>query len=740
MIMMSGISAELATRPDFPQFGRTALISSLIICIFVDFALAGGARKYLFAILIPPLVVMSVYVSVMGQFLTQMELLWLIANPLAIALVLSIIGLYQERSGVKEFKVRSKLKRAEEALRESEKKYHDLFENAEVAVFRVLVANSEIVDANHKCLELMKQTRQEMIGSSLKTHWGNSSEYEKMMQLLAHDGHVTNFECRIVDAGQTERNCLTSLRLDPAEQIAEGSIIDITELKALEAEREAALRRLEFVIATTQTGMDIIDENYVVQYVDPARRRIMGEPKGRHCYEYFRQRSSICESCSAQRAFQTRTLQVQEQILPSQENRLNQVTSLPYQDESGKWLVAEVIVDISARKKAEAERLELERRFATSQKLEGLGILAGGVAHNFNNLLTVILGNAALVRDTLPQNPEVASSVLEIIKAGNRSRELVGQLLSLSKQQALRLKPLDLNRTLTESASMLRQALRENITINYCLSTSPCVVDADSGRIDQILLNLAINAQDAIPREGQIEIATTEVIIEGALARRHQDLPPGSYILLTFKDTGEGMTSETLRRIFTPFFTTKDPGKGTGLGLFTVYGIVKQHKGKIEVESRPGNGTQVSIYFPQTKVPVEEVQTSRIVGSHEGTETILLVEDEAPVRTLLSHHLRSLGYTVLEASDGRAALQAVSQHPGVIHIVVTDIVMPRMDGTDLYDHLRERMPGLKALFISGYPSEVINAYAPSMVELLAKPFTGLDLAFRVRKILDDTHS
>ncbi len=622
IIMMAGISADLATRPDFPPFGKTALISSLIICIFADFAFAAGARKYLPAILLPPLALMSIHIAT-APSLTQMEKLWLISNPTAMALVLSFLALFQEKSSAKEFRVRAELSRAENAR------------------------------------------------------------------------------------------------------------------KRLEADREAALKRLEFVIATTRTGFDIIDEDYVVQYVDPARQKVMGNPKGRVCYEYFRGRSTLCDDCAMQKALKTHTIQVLEQMLPHENNRPTQITALPYQDDSGKWLVAEVIVDISERKKAEAERLDLERRVAASQKLEGLGILAGGVAHNFNNLLTIILGHADLLKAEVSGNP-ATSSVLEIIKASGRSRELVSQLLSLGRQQVLKLRPLDLNLVVRECGTILRQALRENITIDYRLSSSPCPVAADPGRIEQILLNLASNAQDAIPREGRIEIATTEVVLGGAATRRREDLPPGRYIRLTFDDTGEGMAAETLGKIFTPFFTTKEQGKGTGLGLFSAYGLVKQHNGTIEVESNPHAGTRFTIYFPRIEAPLEEARPSLPVPASSGTETVLLVEDEAPIRMMLSQHLRSLGYNILEAPDGASALQVFSEYGKEVHVLVTDVVMPRMNGTDLHDRLRERLPELKALFMSGYPKEVVSTYIKRSqeMELILKPFTGEALAERVREILD----
>jgi two-component system cell cycle sensor histidine kinase/response regulator CckA len=866
MVMMCGITAELSIRPGLPSFARSELTASLLVCIFAAFVLAGGARRFLFAILLPPLAASSVIIVVAGGVMTESEKVWLISNPAALAIGLSILALYQERSSARESRTRSELGRAENALRESERKYRDLFDNAEVGMFRSRLDGAEVIDVNRRFLEITARTREELVGSRSALHWAVPGEGREMMSILTRDGHVTNYECRVLNARGEERRCLASLRLFPAQGVLEGSLVDITERKQaeewqevlrhsidaaadgaywlnedgrlfyanesgcrtlgysraelmalgvndinpeatpetwariwrtlkekksldtesthrrkdgtlfpvqittsfvrfdgrdfavgfahditerrrLEAAREAMLQRLEFVIATTRTGLDIIDENFVVRYVDPARRKVMGDPAGRPCFQYFRGRSTACTDCAMQQALRARSVQVREQTLPTEDDRPTQVTALPYQDETGTWLVAEVIVDITERKRAEAERLDLERRIASSQKLEGLGMLAGGVAHNFNNLLTVILGHAELLRESLPRQEAAMSSVAEIVKAGNRSRDLIRQLLTMGRRQELALRPLDLNTVIRECRAMLRQALRENIAIAYLLSPAPCPIAADPGKIEEILLNLALNAQDAIPREGRLEIATSEVILEGASGRRHDDFVPGRYVLLAVTDTGQGMDGETVKKIFDPFFTTKEQGKGTGLGLSTVYGIVKQHSGSIEVQSRPGAGTRFEIYLPRSGAAADETPAADVEHPGDGTpwhipaagaETILLVEDEAPIRTLLSRHLRGLGYVVLEADDGISALQAAAERAGPLHILVTDVVMPWMNGTDLHEQLRAQVPGLKVLFMSGYPREVISSHVEKHEEtdLILKPFTGQALASRVREILD----
>ncbi len=741
MVMMCGITADLATRVDFPPFGRSALISSLILCIFAVFIFAGGARRYLFAILLPAMTAMSVYLVVAGASLSPTETIWLISNPGAMAIALAVLALVQERMAVKEFAGRSVLQRTEEALRESERKYHALFDNADVAMFRSRMDGSRMLEVNRKLLELFGRTRGDMVDRPSTIYWVVPRERAEMVSTLGRTGRVIDHECRLMDSGGVVRTCLLSARLSADGQTIEGSIFDITERRRLEAEREAVRQNLEFVIETTRTGLDIIDESFVVHYVDPARRRTLGDPHGRTCHEYFRGMRVPCTDCAMQRALASRQREVMEQTLPGQTETPTQVTALPYQDASGRWMVAEVIVDITERKRAEADRLDLERRVASAEKLEGLGILAGGAAHNFNNLLTVILGNAELLRDLLPRDTEGSSAVKEIIKTGFRSRDLVSQLLSLGRRQLLDLKPLDLNQVVRDCRTMLRQTLRENIAVDYRLSPSPCPVTADAGRIEEILLNLALNAQDAIAREGRLSIATMEASVEGPFARRHDDILPGRYVLLSVSDTGAGMDREIVSKIFDPFFTTKEPGKGTGLGLSTVYGIVKQHNGSIEVQSRPGAGTRFTIYLPWTEAPTEEAHADEPESPEGGSETILLVEDEEPIRDLLGRHLRGLGYTVLEAADGATALRVSAEHEKGVHLLVTDVVMPHMNGKELHDRLSLSMPGVKVLFMSGYPKKVISRHVmqDEDVELITKPFTGNDLASRVREILDARH-
>jgi PAS domain S-box-containing protein len=510
---------------------------------------------------------------------------------------------------------------------------------------------------------------------------------------------------------------------------------ELAERERTEAEREAALQRLEWVLGATKTGLDIIDSNYIVQYVDQTRRNALGEYHGRKCYEYFRNERGPCPGCAMVRALETHEVAVVEQT--SVDGRPIQVTAMPYQTTSGDWMVADVTVDITERKQAEQDRLELERRMHSAQKLEGLGILAGGIAHNFNNFLTVILGYADLLNER-PGETDFKSAVQEIIKAGLRSRDMVVQLLAMGRRQKIKLEPVDLNDILNESRGILRQAIRENVRVEFSPAPHACPVMADAGLIEQVLLNIALNSQDAIPREGTVIFETTEVVFDEAAARRHENSAPGRYIVLAVSDSGAGMDATTRERIFDPFFTTKEQGKGTGLGLSTVYGIVKQHGGSIEVESAPGHGTRFIILLPRAGSALKSTGDAERPEKKTGKETLLLVEDQDSVRELVSHQLRNLGYTVLEAADGPAALKVAEARNGNLDLLLTDVVLSGMNGKELSERLNRQYGKMRVLYMSGYANEVLTSHGvpEEGVEFLQKPFDAGTLAAKVREVLE----
>jgi two-component system, cell cycle sensor histidine kinase and response regulator CckA len=397
--------------------------------------------------------------------------------------------------------------------------------------------------------------------------------------------------------------------------------------------------------------------------------------------------------------------------------------------------------DITARKQAEEDRSSLQEQFHQAQKMESIGQLAGGVAHDFNNLLTVINGYSDLLLSTLKTGDPVRDKLAEIRKAGRTAAGLTQQLLAFSRRQVLDPRPLDLNDLVTDTQEMLQRLVGERIVLVTILAPSLGLVMADHVQTHQVLMNLVVNARDAMPAGGRLTIRTQNIEVNQGLAAECPGINPGPYVLLTVADTGAGIDSETRPHIFEPFFTTKGEGKGTGLGLSTVYGIVRQLGGGVLVESEVGKGTTFRIYIPQsgTEVPPAAV-VPPASGTVRGSETVLVVEDQEEVRKMVVAALESRGYCVLEAARGGDALLLAEHHRGPIHLMVTDVVMPQMNGKELAERLKPLRPETKVLYVSGYGENLLadQGVLDPGVYYLPKPFTSRGLAAKVRTVLDAT--
>jgi PAS domain S-box-containing protein len=402
-------------------------------------------------------------------------------------------------------------------------------------------------------------------------------------------------------------------------------------------------------------------------------------------------------------------------------------------DLAGERCLVSVMRDIS-------DHRLLEEQLLQAQKMEAIGRLAGGVAHDFNNLLAIILGYSDLLRDAIPAEGPAQKHLAEIRKAGDRAATLTRQLVAFSRKQVLELKVFDLNAVVIENYKMLRRLIGEDVELLLQPDSQATPVKADAAQMEQVVMNLAVNARDAMPKGGRLTIETANVVLDATQVHRRVTMPAGAYVMLAVTDSGVGMDPATQARIFEPFFTTKEKGKGTGLGLATVYGIVKQSGGYIWVYSELGQGTTFKIYLPRAEEPIEpEPANNKIpAASLRGTETVLLVEDEESVRKLAAHCLREQGYTVLEASTGAEALELARGHAQTIHLLVTDVVMPGMGGRDLADQLLVARPEARVLYVSGYTGNAIVHHGilePGLF-LLSKPFRPLELAQKVREVLD----
>ncbi len=391
------------------------------------------------------------------------------------------------------------------------------------------------------------------------------------------------------------------------------------------------------------------------------------------------------------------------------------------------------------------ERKLLEAQFRQAQKMEAVGTLAGGIAHDFNNLLTVISGYSYMLREALQDDRKLAEDVQQIEQAAEKATGLTRQLLAFSRRQVLQPKTLGLNQVVQGMEKMLRRMIGEDIELITVSAPELGQVRADLGQIEQVIMNLAVNARDAMPRGGKLVFETENVELDEAYARSHMGARTGCYVQLAVSDTGVGMDAETMSHIFEPFFTTKEMGRGTGLGLSTVYGIVKQSGGYIWVYSEPGHGSTFKIYLPRVEGEHEHPAPALGENARRGSSTILLVEDDEAVRELATRILRQHGYAVLPASGGAEAELLCRRFEGKIHLLVSDVVMPGMSGAKLARRLRRQRPEIRVLFLSGYTDNAVQPHGilKSSTAFLQKPFTAHALAEKVASVLaaeDETKS
>jgi two-component system, cell cycle sensor histidine kinase and response regulator CckA len=548
-----------------------------------------------------------------------------------------------------------------------------------------------------------------------------------------------------------------------------GSCIDITDRKLLEArlrehavdleqrvidrtlEREAAvqeLRRTEEryrqLIETTNEGVWVIDVGGRTTLVNPKLMRMLGYAEADVIGEPLVAFISPQDQEIAARFLDRRRTGIAEQQevrLVTREGRElpTLMAAAPLFDAEGEYAGAVAMVsDLSERKQAEAALREREQQLRQAQRLEAVGLLAGGIAHDFNNLLTVINGFSELALGRLPEGADLRPYLTEVRNAGERAASLTRQLLAFGRRQMLQPEALDLNELIVTLHPLLRSLAGESIELMTQLGARGHVY-ADPSQLEQILLNLVVNARDAMPQGGQIEIHTRDVNLDEPFARTHAGARLGQFVRLEVRDTGVGMDAETQQHLFEPFFTTKPPGQGTGLGLATVYGIVKQSDGYVWVDSTPGIGTRFAIDLPPCEIPIAPSGPNEASSpcALEG-ETVLLAEDELGVRALTRSILEGHGYTVLEASDAVEAVQISQAYAGPIHLLLTDVIMPGVQGPELAHLVRSARPSMKLLFMTGYTDDLAlrRGVAEADTAFVQKPFSPSMLLHRLREVLD----
>jgi PAS domain S-box-containing protein len=640
------------------------------------------------------------------------------------------------------------LRRSVEALGESEARFRGAFD--QVAVGMTIVSlDGRFQRANQRFTEIAGYSLEELRGMTYAelTHPDDrAADRQHVGPLLRGERATSHWTKRHVRKnGEVICVAITAsvLRNPDEPQCLLAVIEDITaHLRAEEALRQSE-ERFRQVVERAPEGILVIAGQLEIRYANPAAVRIFGAESaaallGVSLLEHVRpdERESSRERCLTAiggtpvgRA-ERRLLRVGGVEFPGEVH----AASIVY---DGEPAALAFFRDVTEQKQAEEERSRLEQRLRQAQKMESVGRLAGGVAHDFNNHLTVINGYCDMLLESLdPQDP-LAQELGEIRAAGDRAAALTQQLLAFSRKQIVERKPIVVNQVVEEFGRLARRLIGDDIDVVTELDPALGVVMADRGQMHQVLMNLAVNARDAMPGGGRITVRTENADLDQTDPEM-QDRKPGRYVLLTVRDTGAGMGPEILQKIFEPFFTTKPMGVGTGLGLATVYGIVEQSGGFIRVASQVGNGTTFRIYLPRIAGNAQETDVRPAAPlPASGHETVLVVEDQAEVRKLAMAILSKNGYRLLEASNGPEALELAAGFPGVIDLLVTDVVMPGMTGRELAGRLQTARPALKVLYTSGYSSDVIARQGmldPGVV-YLSKPFAPVDLAGKVREML-----
>ncbi len=641
-------------------------------------------------------------------------------------------------------------KQADEALHQSEEKYRLLVENQTDLVVKVNNEGRFLFVSPSYC-EMFGKRADELLGQTFMplVHPDDQAGTAEAMRALYNPAHRAYVEQRAMTRhGWRWIGWQDTAVVDPQGQVIEivGVGRDITERKQTEEALGKSEKRFRDIAEYALEWIWEVNAEGQYTYASQVVEKILGyspeEILQKHFYDLFHPDDKESLKKAGFAAFDTK--QPFREFINRNVHKNGQIVwlstnGIPMLDDKGSLLgYRGADTDITDRKRAEEENAALQDQLRQSQKVEAIGQLAGGIAHDFNNLLTVIQGNSQLSLMDLQEGDPLKANIEEIQEAAKRAADLTRQLLAFSRKQILEMRVLDLNQVLQRLDKMLRRVIGEDIHLTMFLPESIWKVKADPGQIEQVIINLAVNARDAMPEGGKLTIETANVELDEEYAKRHIAVQPGRYVMLSMSDTGVGMTPEVRERIFEPFFTTKEKGKGTGLGLSTVYGIVKQSGGNVWVYSEPGQGTTFKIYLPQVDEPLEELREEVVKEISRGHETILLVEDEDVVRKLAVRVLKRQGYKVLEAPDGGKAFMLCEAYKEPIHLILTDVVMPGMSGRKLVDRLKVIHPEIKVLYMSGYTDNAIlhHGILEPGTNFIQKPFTIDGLARKVREALD----
>jgi two-component system cell cycle sensor histidine kinase/response regulator CckA len=628
--------------------------------------------------------------------------------------------------------------RAEAEIRRSEARFRRVVESNMLGII-FWAGSGQITDANEAFLDMVGYTREDLAADRVEWTKMTPPEYRQMdehfLQELAASGVCATYEKEVIRKDGVRISILMggASNLEVEEQSGVAFVLNISDRKKAEESLRRSESRFRALFENALDAVLISDDLGAYVDANPAACKLLGmfhdDVIGRKLSDFtdsipyapgFLSQQQFIEDGATSRLFPLRRMDGTIVEVDS----TTTANFLP-----GRHL--SLLRDVTERRK-------LEEQLRQSQRLESVGMLAGGIAHDFNNLLTVIAGYADITLKRLDKSDPLALYLEEINKAADRAASLTRQLLAFSRKQVLQPKVLDLNSVIANIEKMLRRLVGEDMELRTSMAPELGKVKADPGQIEQVIMNLAVNARDAMPKGGKITIETANIYLDAEYARQHIGVKPGWYVMLVVSDNGHGMDAETQKSIFEPFFSTKPVGKGTGLGLATVYGIVKQSSGNIWVYSEVGVGSSFKIYLPPVEGEIAE--SPAVVTRPEArarTETILLAEDEEMVRNLARDSLKLYGYQVLDAASAGEAMLIAKEHDGPIHLLLTDVVMPRISGKELAERVGSLRPDMRVLYMSGYTDQSIvhHGVLDEGIAFLGKPFTPDALALKVAEVL-----
>lgn len=625
-------------------------------------------------------------------------------------------------------------KKAEELLRASEERYRRLFETTPDGVFLLDSATKLIFQANPAASGMLGYRPEEFAGKKLNDIgiFINEEELQKVFSKLHQEGYVRydSMQIETKDKGPIIADVMLVNRSD----IIQCNVRDVTERKKSE-------EFIKDILQSVDEGFVVIDADYKIIAANRAylkqEKMNIEEVISRHCYEVSHHIGKPCfmegEECAPMHTFKTGEPYTAVHIHYDKENNRIYIEekSFPMKDMSGKiFAVIETLNDITERRK-------LEEQLRHAQKMGAIGTLAGGIAHDFNNTLSVIIGYGGLMEMTMKPDDPKMSQLKQILAAADRAAQLTKGLLAFSRKQVMEIRTVNLNEIIEGFKKMLTRIIGEDIDLKITLSGTDLTVKADIGQIEQVLMNLATNARDAMPKGGVLTIETKPFKIDWEFIKAHGFGEPGMYALITVTDTGIGMDEKIRDRIFEPYFTTKELGRGTGLGLAIVYGIVTQHKGYVRYYSEPGKGTTFRIYIPLVKEAGVGIEKEEDIIPKGGDETILIAEDDSVVRCVIKDILEGYGYRVIEAVDGEDAVRKFRDNKDTIRLLISDLVMPKKNGKDAYEEIKAIRHDIKVIFMSGCARDIIQRFGiEEGIEFISKPVLPNELLRKVREELD----